>query len=1482
MNVPIRLFNTALTLLAEIDDYESLVFDRSWYDAGQFEITINKNKLYASLLAKDVIIMVGDRADSVGIITEIKKRIGEEGKGSEEITAIGYELKYIFNRRNVEPMTGKARYAIPGDIDIIADAGNPIFNYDFNVNRVMVGDTCHIYYTDAGTLYHRTATDVLCNTWGAGGACTIGGSTATNCAYPYVFYSGTTYYLILQKTNDASPYSYYMYTSSDGIAWTITNGGAKVLTAGTGIYTYTWGCSIIVVDGVMYFFAECATTGDKAIFGIGYSYAALANLGAGTCNFNTNATATHIIANAGSPNAIYVPDSDAVMLFHSYVNYDDITYWQLRVSYNILSGSPSLISGWTTSNNWGLLEDSTNIQNPNFLVLPASKTYDILLGYLYNNASNYQAYFDMTANDFYNVISANIPAETVIKQLVLDQAGTGADVARRFPNLSIATDQARGDPYVLSARYSILWNEMQDFVYATNISPGITIDLVNKLYVFDVNEGVDRTATQTTNGRAIFSPDFDNLKGADFTESDINYRNLFIVGGKGAGTNRYILKYFDDTVAEPTGFSRREVFIDAREIEDFALRTRAKNELENYINQNTFDLDGLEYSGLQYRTDYDVGDICTVVALGTSVDVRLSSVTEAWEHGSYELAHTFGKPYPTLTSQTANSQSETNDSLSATESTSSGGSSSSTGGTTTTIQVVQDEISNLNEYVLFGKSLSGDVVPHADSEFTYNPYSGTLSAIKFDSTNLDVSGTATIATGMFTSQKLAQYTIPGSTNKILQFRNLATGQTAGDIFSIFEIRSPDTATTEATLSQHVVIAGTEDWVHDISTHNYDAGNVKAVDVLSHFTGTNAGTWEWVSRYTNGTDYSMIDKTVMTMNGVTGKLSLDSIGGYTANLITVPSSIAQSGDFSFYNDFTSGILGSGWRIDYGVALAGESHLEVDNITVRNTLRTHIFQKDVVKVTNGYLYISDSVVAVSVTGTTGAGTITVDDSKSASFDTFPVSMWFKDANTSGVVKSVKFTLDSINTASDGEKTIYDITYVSGDSIAEIPAGGVCARTSGGSILLDASSAYSPFIDISNGTDIKARLGNLDGITSAIFGELTGYGLWSDNVYLEGSINAVGGEIGAFSIDSDSIFTGTKVASGNYAAAGDMTLGSDGHLSSNQFRLDTDGSAYFKGAITGGTIAIGSGDSIFKADSNGIYLGDAAFADAPFRVSMAGVLEATGAVIRGTAIIDNGIFNGSLNTGAFKSESSSAVATWASASGTWLGSAFYTAFSSLALGAVVPTTSGDTFGANNVTHIQRITGSMRIFTSNGKVFSVLNDSTSYSQTGSITTIAGGTNYFKNNILVSPDATPGTLTIGTVDSRFAAIFADGIRTNTLYTDGAITTAVGFNSYKNSLSSYIVRKQRTTVGYTDFQVYKPITVQLDTIGATDFYAGLYLMRGTTPYTILSEDPATRIIALNPGYYRFKTSDGPSPKNRNAYLSVIGVYGSTDGSTIWS
>ena len=68
-------------------------------------------------------------------------------------------------------------------------------------------------------------------------------------------------------------------------------------------------------------------------------------------------------------------------------------------------------------------------------------------------------------------------------------------------------------------------------------------------------------------------------------------------------------------------------------------------------------------------------------------------------------------------------------------------------------------------------------------------------------------------------------------------------------------------------------------------------------------------------------------------------------------------------------------------------------------------------------------------------------------------------------------------------------------------------------------------------------------------------------------------------------------------------------------------------FTGALSGGTIQIGSGESVFKADSNGIYLGNETFSSAEFRVTPAGSLTATSGSVAGWSLSGSQITAGTV---------------------------------------------------------------------------------------------------------------------------------------------------------------------------------------------------------------------------------------------------------------
>lgn len=71
----------------------------------------------------------------------------------------------------------------------------------------------------------------------------------------------------------------------------------------------------------------------------------------------------------------------------------------------------------------------------------------------------------------------------------------------------------------------------------------------------------------------------------------------------------------------------------------------------------------------------------------------------------------------------------------------------------------------------------------------------------------------------------------------------------------------------------------------------------------------------------------------------------------------------------------------------------------------------------------------------------------------------------------------------------------------------------------------------------------------------------------------------------------------------------------------QIRSDGTIHAVDGYYSGIVSIGSGNNIFKADSNGIYLGHSSFASAPFKVNMNGILTATGANVSGNITMTGG---------------------------------------------------------------------------------------------------------------------------------------------------------------------------------------------------------------------------------------------------------------------
>jgi hypothetical protein len=116
----------------------------------------------------------------------------------------------------------------------------------------------------------------------------------------------------------------------------------------------------------------------------------------------------------------------------------------------------------------------------------------------------------------------------------------------------------------------------------------------------------------------------------------------------------------------------------------------------------------------------------------------------------------------------------------------------------------------------------------------------------------------------------------------------------------------------------------------------------------------------------------------------------------------------------------------------------------------------------------------------------------------------------------------------------------------------------------------------------------------------------------------------------INGDKIRTGAiestryTYVSGVFSTNGMQINLNNGEIRSPQFGIDALGNAYFKGDISGssgtfsGNITVGTGNSVFKAFAGtGIWVGNAVFGSAPFRVDMAGNVTASSVTLTNASV-------------------------------------------------------------------------------------------------------------------------------------------------------------------------------------------------------------------------------------------------------------------------
>lgn len=195
---------------------------------------------------------------------------------------------------------------------------------------------------------------------------------------------------------------------------------------------------------------------------------------------------------------------------------------------------------------------------------------------------------------------------------------------------------------------------------------------------------------------------------------------------------------------------------------------------------------------------------------------------------------------------------------------------------------------------------------------------------------------------------------------------------------------------------------------------------------------------------------------------------------------------------------------------GFKIQDDGYAEFENVRIRGRISSSVFEYDKISAVGGKLFVGNSSVIATDMSALDSATITVEDSLFSIGDVLRIkdglNEEYMQVTGVGSAPTYNVTRDLANAYSSDNNP----TWAKGTAI--VSTGNPNSGQIGGFIVLDSVSNNSPFIDIAQrnsatATDwsVKARLGNLSGITDAMYGTLSGYGLYSDNVYLKGSLYA-----------------------------------------------------------------------------------------------------------------------------------------------------------------------------------------------------------------------------------------------------------------------------------------------------------------------------------------------------------------------------------------
>lgn len=243
-----------------------------------------------------------------------------------------------------------------------------------------------------------------------------------------------------------------------------------------------------------------------------------------------------------------------------------------------------------------------------------------------------------TTDDYWK-LTGNVGwiATELVRRICID--ATEYSASDKIDNLRFAEQDASTISREVKIKPSNLYVAVKELCDEDNLGFRIFFDIDTKLLTFRVYRGADRSTSQSTNPRVVFSGDLDNMVSGSFLKSVVGYKNVAYVKSK---TSIRTVKLSTATL---DNMRRRVLWVDASDIENptnALLDSRGRIELSQYNYKNLVDGEIKLNSSYIYGVDYEIGDVVTIKTEdGGTSKARVTEFVTIFDHDGFRYYPTF-------------------------------------------------------------------------------------------------------------------------------------------------------------------------------------------------------------------------------------------------------------------------------------------------------------------------------------------------------------------------------------------------------------------------------------------------------------------------------------------------------------------------------------------------------------------------------------------------------------------------------------------------------------------------------------------------------------------------------------------------------------------------------------------------------------------------------------------------------------------------